>query len=80
MKQKKITKEKIISITPLSQSNLEENPSPNGGILSEPRQFNLMFKTFLGAMEDSSSEVYLRPETAQAMFVIFENVINSVRN
>jgi len=76
---KKITKEQIISITPLPQSNLEENPSPNGGILSEPRQFNLMFKTFLGAMEDSSSEVYLRPETAQAMFVNFENVINSSR-
>jgi len=61
--------------------HMENNNCPEkcGGTLGDPRQFNLMFKTFLGAMEDSSSEVYLRPETAQAMFVNFENVINSSR-
>lgn len=47
------------------------------GTLSEPRQFNMMFKTQAGAMEDSSSTVYLRPETAQGMFVNFKNVVDS---
>jgi glycyl-tRNA synthetase len=50
-----------------------------GGPLSEPRQFNLMFKTYIGPVEDSAAQVYLRPETAQGMFVDFKNVINSVR-
>ena len=45
-----------------------------GGPLSEPRQFNLMFKTFFGPVEDAASQVYLRPETAQGMFVDFKNV------
>jgi glycyl-tRNA synthetase len=43
------------------------------------RQFNLMFKTQLGAMEDSSSEIYLRPETAQGIFVNFLNVQSTMR-
>ena len=47
--------------------------------LTTPRQFNLMFKTFMGAMEDSSSQIYLRPETAQGIFVNFENVHVSMR-
>jgi len=50
-----------------------------GGKLSEPRQFNLMLKTFLGVTEDSASAVYFRPETAQAMFVDFKNVLNTTR-
>ncbi len=50
-----------------------------GGPLSEPRLFNLMFKTHIGPVEDSASEVYLRPETAQGMFVDFKNVVNSMR-
>jgi glycyl-tRNA synthetase len=50
-----------------------------GGPLTEPRMFNLMFKTHMGPVEDSSSEVYLRPETAQGMFVDFRNVIGSTR-
>ncbi|MGH7777805.1 MAG: glycine--tRNA ligase [Candidatus Dormibacterales bacterium] len=50
-----------------------------GGELSEPRMFNLMFKTFIGPVEESSAGVYLRPETAQGMFVDFKNVINSTR-
>lgn len=47
--------------------------------LSDIRQFNLMFKTHLGPVEDSSSQVYLRPETAQAMFVNFLNVQSASR-
>ena len=43
------------------------------------RKFNLMFKTFLGVTEDSKSEVYLRPETAQGIFVNFKNVLRTTR-
>src|SRR3989442_10240352 len=50
-----------------------------GGPLDEPRMFNLMFKTHVGPVEDTSLEGYLRPETAQGMVVGFKNVINSTR-
>lgn len=43
-----------------------------GGELTEPRQFNLMFKTFLGPVEEDAAVVYLRPETAQGIFVDFK--------
>jgi len=46
---------------------------------TEPRDFNLMFKTQMGAVEDASSTVYLRPETAQGIFVNFLNVQNTMR-
>ncbi len=49
------------------------------GVLSEPRQFNLMLKTFLGPAEEKANEVYFRPETAQAMFVDFKNVLETSR-
>ncbi|OHA57665.1 MAG: glycine--tRNA ligase [Candidatus Vogelbacteria bacterium GWA1_51_14] len=48
-----------------------------GGPLSAPRQFNMMFQTQVGAVEDSSAVSYLRPETAQGMFVNFKNIIDS---
>ena len=50
-----------------------------GGELADPRQFNLMFKTFMGPVEDTASEIYMRPETAQGIFVNFPNVVNSTR-
>jgi glycyl-tRNA synthetase len=50
-----------------------------GGELSEPRQFNMMFKTFMGPVEDSAAVIYLRPETAQGMFVNFQNVVTTTR-
>jgi len=50
-----------------------------GGELTEPRQFNLMFKTHMGPLEDSASVVYLRPETAQGIYVNFHNVAQSSR-
>lgn len=50
-----------------------------GGALSAPREFNLMFKTQIGPVSESGTTVYLRPETAQAMFVNFKNVMQSVR-
>jgi glycyl-tRNA synthetase len=59
---------------------LDGNSCPScGGELTEPRRFNLMFKTFMGPVEDENNVVYLRPETAQGMFVNFENVLNTTR-
>lgn len=53
---------------------------PNcGGELTEPRQFNLMFKTHVGPVEDDASIAYLPPETAQGIFINFENVLSSMR-
>jgi len=49
------------------------------GTLSEARLFNLMFKTFMGPVEDSAAVVYLRPETAQGIYVNFLNVQQSTR-
>lgn len=48
-----------------------------GASTGEARQFNMMFQTQIGAVEDSSATVYLRPETAQGMFVNFKNVVDS---
>ncbi len=50
-----------------------------GGELTEPRMFNLMFKTFMGPVEDEAHVVYLRPETAQGIYVNFHNVRESTR-
>jgi glycyl-tRNA synthetase len=50
-----------------------------GGALSEPMQFNLMFETHMGPTKESGSEVYLRPETAQGIFVNFKNVLQFSR-
>jgi glycyl-tRNA synthetase len=59
---------------------LNTNKCPEcGGELTEPKLFNLMFKTFMGPVEDDASVVYLRPETAQGIFVNFENVLNTTR-
>ena len=54
---------------------------PNCGShdFTDIRQFNLMFKTFQGILEDAKSTIYLRPETAQGMFVNFKNVQRSMR-
>jgi glycyl-tRNA synthetase len=52
--------------------------SPDGNNLSEARKFNMMFSTQAGAIDDTSSKVYLRPETAQGMFVNFKNILDSM--
>ena len=49
------------------------------GTLTEPREFNLMFESHAGAVRDDSSKVFLRPETAQGIFVNFKNVCDSTR-
>ncbi len=48
-----------------------------GASVGAPRNFNMMFSTKIGAMEDSASTVYLRPETAQGIFVNFKNIVDS---
>jgi len=49
------------------------------GALTDARQFNLMFKTHMGAVEESASVIYLRPETAQGIYVNYKNVMDSSR-
>ena len=59
--------------------HIEEGKCPNCGSenLTDPRPFNLMFKTSVGPVEDGSSFAYLRPETAQNIFTNFKNVMDS---
>ena len=60
--------------------HIEGDKCPDcGGELTEVRRFNLMFKTFVGPVEDGASVAYLRPETAQGIFVNFFNVQQSMR-
>jgi len=74
-----------LQLKPFTAATAEEIPlipSPatgKAGSLTAPRQFNLMFKTQIGAMEDSSSVAYLRPETAQGIFANFKNIVDSGR-
>ncbi len=56
-----------------------KRPGECDGELTEARNFNLMFRTNMGPVEETGSEVYLRPETAQGIFVNFVNVVNSAR-
>ena len=50
-----------------------------GGKLAKPKKFNTMFKTFVGPVEEETAVIYLRPETAQAIFINFQNIVNSFR-
>jgi len=60
--------------------HLKEKRCPEcKGELTEPRMFNLMFKTIIGSVEDKNNEIFLRPETAQGIFVNFMNVLTSSR-
>ncbi|MEK7481935.1 MAG: glycine--tRNA ligase [Patescibacteria group bacterium] len=54
-------------------------PNCGGKEFSEAKQFNLMFKTFIGPAEEQANIAYFRPETAQAMFVDFKNVLDTTR-
>jgi glycyl-tRNA synthetase len=68
----------------LDQSSCGRKPSKHPGEtpdcdLTDARRFNLMFKTQVGAVEDASSDAYLRPETAQGIFVNFKNVLQLAR-
>ncbi len=61
------------------KNGVPQCPNCGGKDLTEPRSFNLMFKTYVGATEDESSITYLRPETAQSIFVQFKNVLDVSR-
>ena len=62
------------------EDQLDANRCPEcNGELTEPRRFNLMFRTFMGPVEDSGNEIFLRPETAQGIFVNFQNVQTATR-
>ncbi len=68
----------------LADAQCPQKPSKHPGEhttcdLTEARQFNLMFKTFMGPVEDSASVVYLRPETAQGIYVNYLNVLQGSR-
>ena len=68
----------------LADARCPQKPSKGPGEhsacdLTEPRLFNLMFKTFMGPVEDTAAVVYLRPETAQGIYVNYLNVLNSSR-
>ena len=60
------------------ESSTRYNPE-NGSLLTEPRPFNLMLKTYVGPVESEDNKSYLRPETAQAIFVQFKNVLEVSR-
>jgi len=60
--------------------HLKDNKCPEcKGELMDPRNFNLMFRTFVGSVEDSASTAYLRPETAQGIFVNYRNILDTQR-
>ncbi|HET6248716.1 MAG TPA: glycine--tRNA ligase [Tepidisphaeraceae bacterium] len=68
----------------IAESQCPKKPSKKPGEfsecqLTEARKFNLMFKTFVGPVEENATQVYLRPETAQGIFVNFKNVCDSSR-
>ena len=63
----------------LTEQERATRTSPKGNPLSEPREFNLMFKTHIGPASDSANTVYLRPETAQGIYVNFKNVVQTSR-
>ena len=63
----------------INKKGEKQCPICGGKDLTESRAFNLMFKTYVGATEDESSVTYLRPETAQAIFVQFKNVLDVSR-
>ena len=83
-KEKKGEKIKAFQFKDLTQVTEEEmaqipSPGSNKPTLTMPRDFNLMFQTNVGAMQDATSVAYLRPETAQGIFINYKNVVGSSR-
>jgi len=72
----------VRDMTQVQPGEEKEIPSPatgKPGSLTPPRDFNLMFQTYVGALRDESGVAYLRPETAQGMFFNFKNVVDTTR-
>jgi glycyl-tRNA synthetase len=73
---------KVVSLTTIPVAQFPKVLGPDAekvGSLTEPRQFNLMFKTYIGATAGEDDKAYLRPETAQGIFLQFKNVVDSTR-
>lgn len=74
------TLDSLIRLMAYTNPDNSSRPCPNcGGDLTEPRQFNLMFETYMGAVRDEENKTYLRPETCQGIFVNFDNIVNTSR-
>jgi len=73
----KVEGKSLEEITEIIKKNNLKCPSCGKSDFTEARKFNLMFKTFQGVVEEDNAIIYLRPETAQAMFVNFKNVLSS---
>lgn len=81
LKGSKIQAFSFVDLTVVDEKTMAQIPSPGSGkpTLTMPRDFNLMFQTNVGAMQDASSVAYLRPETAQGIFINFKNVLGTSR-
>ncbi len=74
--------ENLCPLTSIQPADFAKALGPHAttlGTLTEPREFNLMFETYCGALRDENSKSFLRPETAQGIFVNFKNVLDSTR-
>ncbi len=72
----------VVSLMKVPLTDFERVIGPDtttAGTLTEPRQFNLMFETYIGAIRDEDSKSYLRPETAQGIFTQFWNIVDTCR-
>jgi glycyl-tRNA synthetase len=72
----------VISLMQLAPADYARVIGPDTntpGTLTEPRQFNLMFQTYVGAVQSEDAKAYLRPETAQGIFANFQNVVDTSR-
>ncbi|MBV8061241.1 MAG: glycine--tRNA ligase [Alphaproteobacteria bacterium] len=69
----------LTSLSPAEQSKVIGPDAENAGTLTEPRAFNLMFHTYSGVFQTEDSKVYLRPETAQGIFLQYKNVLDTSR-
>ena len=72
----------FVAYTTLDRPTQEKVLGPDAtqpGTLTEPRAFNLMFQTYVGAIQDESAKAYLRPETAQGIFLNYKNVLDTMR-
>lgn len=70
---------KLVDIPATEFANIIGPDAKEAGSLTEPKQFNLMFHTFIGATGGEENKAYLRPETAQGIFLNFKNVVDSSR-
>jgi glycyl-tRNA synthetase len=69
----------LTSLDEAKRANIVGPDTETPGTLTEPRAFNLMFHSYVGALQDEDSKVYLRPETAQGIFLQYKNIVDTSR-